>query len=114
MKSVSVAKNFSRFPAGRSKSNGGDTSGEAFRERFLEPAIKAGEPIEVDLDGTIGYSSAFLDEAFGGLVQALGATPDAVFAILKIKSEDPQLVEEIRDHVLEAWQRQRVKPASEN
>jgi hypothetical protein len=102
MKSISIAKNFTRFPEGRVK---GDTSGKAFRERFLEPAILTGEPIEVDLDGTLGYSSSFLDEAFGGLVHVLGTAPDALFALLKIKSEDPQLVEEVRGHVLNAWHR---------
>jgi hypothetical protein len=49
-------------PEGRFKE---ETSGEVFRQRFLEPAILAGEPIEVDLDGTLDYSSSFLDEAFG-------------------------------------------------
>lgn len=100
MRAISVARNFTRFPEGRLKD---ETSGEAFRRRFLEPAILAGEPIEVDLDGTLGYSSSFLDEAFGGLVRALGTAPEVLFALLKIKSEDAQLIEEVRGYVLEAW-----------
>lgn len=104
MKTVSVARNFSRFPSGRRKSLG-DTSGEGFREKFLEPALKAGEPLEVDLDGTIGYSSSFLEEAFGGLIRTLGLSPEKIFALLRIKSEDPGLVDEVRNYVFEAWDR---------
>jgi len=105
MRAISVAKDFTRFPSGRLK---GVTSGEAFRERFLESAIRAGESIEVDLDGTLGYSSSFLDEAFGGLVRTLGIAPDALLAVLRIKSEDSQLVEEVKSYILDAWQRKRA------
>ena len=64
MKTINVAKDFTRFPSGRFKRNG-STSGEAFRQEFLEPPLKDGQGISVELDGTIGYGSSFLEEAFG-------------------------------------------------
>lgn len=106
MKRVSVATDFSRFPSGRHKSKG-STSGEGFREKFLEPAVLANEQIEVDLDGTIGYGSSFLEEAFGGLVRTLNISPEKLFDLVKIKSEDPLLIVEVRDYVLEAWKRKK-------
>ena len=64
MTTVNVARDFTRFPSGRYKRNG-STSGEAFRERFLEEPLRRGEVVQVELDGTIGYGSSFLEEAFG-------------------------------------------------
>ncbi len=55
MSTVSVAaRDFTRFPAGRYSRNG-STSGEAFRERFLEQPLRMGERVTVELDGTVGY-----------------------------------------------------------
>jgi hypothetical protein len=66
---LSVARAFSEFPAGRHPDDG-PYSGERFREEFLVPNLKSDDSIlEVDLDGTMGYGSSFLEEAFGGLVR---------------------------------------------
>ena len=49
----------------------GDFSGEKFREELLIPkfeeAIKNKEKLIIDFDGTFGYPTSFLEEAFGGL-----------------------------------------------
>lgn len=66
---LSIAKDFSEFPAGRHPDDG-PYSGERFREELLVPRLKSdGSTVEVDLDGTMGYGSSFLEEAFGGLVR---------------------------------------------
>lgn len=65
MRRISVAKDFSQFPGGRRREDG-PFSGEAFREDVLIPALKQG-PVEVALDGTLGYASNWLEEVFGGL-----------------------------------------------
>ncbi|MFL6673758.1 MAG: STAS-like domain-containing protein [Massilia sp.] len=105
MQNVSVARDFTRFPSGRFKKNG-DTSGEAFRERFLEPALRDGIEITVDLDGTIGYGSSFLEEAFGGLVRALHVTPDYVYSKLCLRSTDPALLDEVKSYINDAGRRE--------
>lgn len=61
-----VAKSFSRFPGGRRRANG-DFSGEEFREDVVLPLLKKYSRVTFDLSGSAGYSSGFLDEAFGEL-----------------------------------------------
>ena len=43
--------------------------GEGSRERFLEEPLTKGEHVTVEFDGTVGYGSSFLEEAFGGAVR---------------------------------------------
>lgn len=98
---VSVAKDFTRFPAGRYKKNGA-TSGEAFRERFLEVPLSKGEDVTVDFDGTVGYGSSFLEEAFGGAVRTLGIPAEVVLSRLTLRCSDESICDEVRDYVLDA------------
>jgi hypothetical protein len=65
---ISIAKQYSRTPAGRYRSDG-PRSAEQFREDILAPALSKGQDVTVDLDGTLGYSFSFLEEVFGGLVR---------------------------------------------
>lgn len=103
MAKVNIAKDFTKYPAGRFKKNG-ETSGEEFRERFLEPFISKGETVTVEFDGTLGYGSSFLEEAFGGLVRKLGLGSENVLSKLELVSDDPSLIAEIKEYVLEAGQ----------
>lgn len=101
MTRVSIAKDFTRYPAGRYKRNG-STSGEAFRERFLLEPIRRGEHVTVDLDGTLGYGSSFLEEAFGGVVRRLNLPAHVVLERLIVTSSDPELGEEVRQYIRDA------------
>jgi hypothetical protein len=101
MQSINVARDFTRFPSGRYKRNG-DTSGEAFREKFLEPPIRKGEEVTVELDGTIGYGSSFLEEAFGGLVRALRLSSNDLKAKLRIVTADATLLDEVNGYIDDA------------
>ncbi len=65
---ISIAEDFSPSPAGRFRSDG-PFPGEAFRDDFLLPKLKDSDQILILLDGTSGYGSSFLEEAFGGLVR---------------------------------------------
>jgi hypothetical protein len=97
-------KDFSEFPGPR-KEIVGPNSGEKFRETVLLPTIKANpnEQIVVNLDGTAGYGSSFLEESFGGLIRC-GIPFDRVINICQniISSEDDSLIEEIFEYVKEA------------
>jgi STAS-like domain of unknown function (DUF4325) len=97
---VNVARDFTRFPSGRYKRNG-STSGEEFRQRFLESNIREGKLTTVELDGTIGYGSSFLEEAFGGLVRSLPQNKD-IHRLLIFKSENSALKEEIAEYINDA------------
>jgi hypothetical protein len=73
MTQVSIADDFSATPGGRFNRDG-PFSGQAFRERFLEPSIDRNEVVDVYLDRVAGLPSSFLEEAFGGLFRRHNAS----------------------------------------
>lgn len=91
---IDVAKDFSDVPAGRFNSDG-PFSGEAFREKHLRPALEKGGTVTIDLDGSEGYGSSFLEEAFGGLVRKGYFTKEELHSRLKPLSDDASLVGEV-------------------
>ncbi|MXO64869.1 STAS-like domain-containing protein [Altericroceibacterium endophyticum] len=95
---IDIAKDFSRAPAGRFVSDG-PNSGERFREQFLLPALHNNQRMAINLDGTRGLGSSFLEEAFGGLNRA-GFSRDILLKSLKLISRDSSLVSEIQSY----WQ----------
>ncbi len=101
MKIINVARDFTRFPAGRYQRNGG-FSGEEFRTRFLEEPLRNRETIRIELDGTIGYGSSFLEETFGGLVRSLHLPAEEILKHLEIDSNDPSLIAEIKQYITDA------------
>lgn len=100
MKTIDIAREFSKTPGGRYKVDGQD-SGEEFLEKFLVPLFaddKANETIRIVLDGSYGYPSSFLEEAFGGLARRFGV--GRVLKMLEfVSNEEPMLVEEIRNYI---------------
>lgn len=93
---ISIASDFSRAPAGRYISDG-PNSGERFRDSLLVPALKQHDVIAVDLDGTRGLGSSFLEEVFGGLIR-LGFSAADLARRVRLKSEDSSLVAEVRGY----------------
>lgn len=72
-KTIVIAEDFSPSPIGRYRTDS-ETSGEAFRADILAPALRSFDRVIVVLDGTDGYGSSFLEEAFGGLIRNEGFT----------------------------------------
>ena len=81
---ISVAKDFSPSPAGRYAEDG-PYPGAVFRDKFLVPALQGEGRVVVNLDGTSGFGSSFLEEAFGGLVRK-GFTPLVLRERLAVES----------------------------
>jgi len=100
-KVINIADDFSTKPYGRYPEDG-DFNGERFRNEFLIPAIRDNEKVIVDLDGTRGYGSSFLDEAFGGLIRESVFSFDEVKRKLEIKSKFESYIEEITSYIQEA------------
>jgi STAS-like domain of unknown function (DUF4325) len=101
---IKIAKDFSETPGPRSKAEG-DFSGEEFLEKILLPAYEQAVAddaiVLVDLDGTEGYATSFLESTFGGLARKF--PPEEVLSRITFKSDDePFLVEEIKKYVREA------------
>jgi hypothetical protein len=95
---ISVAEDFSKFPAGRFRSDG-PHSGQAFKDELLLPALRRTGHVRVLLDGTMGYGSSFLEEAFGGLIRENGYTPGDLQERLTIEARDSSLIKEVWGYV---------------
>jgi STAS-like domain of unknown function (DUF4325) len=87
-KCISLARDFTRDPGPR-RSNQGPFSGEAFRKVLLR-ALKEADYVTVDLDGTNGIGSSFIDEAFGGLISREGIPVSEVRRRVTVKSLDDE------------------------
>lgn len=101
---INIATQFSEVPGPRSRDEGPD-SGQEFLETLLLPAFR--EAVEnkgkvyINLDGTEGYATSFLESSFGGLARMYN--PEQVLQILEFKSdEEPYLIEEIKIYIREA------------
>lgn len=108
-----IAEDFSSTPGPRHIQEG-NFSGELFRKEYLYPIVKKAleedQNLLVDLDGSAGYGTSFLEEAFGGLVREEKVNKDALLKILEIKSnEEDYLVDDIV-HYIEDAEREKNKP----
>lgn len=85
----------------------GDFSGELFRREVLvfkiNKAIQDNLKLLVDLDGTAGYGTSFLEEAFGGLIRDDNISYDAITSAIEFKSDEEEyLIEDIQEYLKEA------------
>lgn len=99
-KVISVANDFSPAPAGRDMTDG-PYPGAKFRDELLLPALNSYDEVIVDLDGTAGMGSSFLEEAFGGLVR-LGYAEPILRRRLHIRSSRQSYEERIWNYVSRA------------
>ncbi|MGJ3648923.1 STAS-like domain-containing protein [Sphingomonas sp. GlSt437] len=98
----SIARDFSRNPGPRLKSQGA-ASGEALREAIKRNLQNFAGRIVIDLDGTAGFGSSFLDEAFAGLVRKGVLSRADAHRRLAFKSQiDPTYVTEIWEAIDDA------------
>lgn len=97
---IKIASDFSQYPGARNREDG-QYSGQEFFEDILEPkfnSLEEGEMLTIDLDGTEGYATSFLDEAFGGLARKYGK--EKVLKKLSfISNEEPYLEDEIKYYI---------------
>jgi hypothetical protein len=104
MHKITIAKEFSETPGPRSKEEG-DFSGEEFLERILRPAyeraVAEDETLLIDLDGTEGYATSFLESTFGGLARVFPAEEILSRMIFKCDDE-PYLIDEVKKYMRDA------------
>lgn len=105
---LNIAKDFSRCPGARFSSEG-DFSGEEFRNNCLVPklreAIEQGVRLKIILDGSAGYSTAFIEESFGGLIRINGFTLNQLQEkLLFVSDEDPSYIDDIKTYMKNAWE----------
>lgn len=101
-----VVNDFSPTPGPR-YIHEGNFSGEVFRNLCLEPKLKEAidkkSTLFINLDGTAGYGTSFLEESFGGLIRENGYTEKEILNHIQIKSEEEEyLIEDINEYIKEA------------
>lgn len=99
-KTINIAKEFTTTPGARYVEDG-PFSGEEFRTKFLEPLFSSGEDdteITIILDGTEGYPTSFLEEAFGGIARKYGREL-CLKRLRYVSEEDKLLVDEIQSYI---------------
>lgn len=99
-------KEFSVTPGSRCRDEGKKShSGQEFREDYLEPAfdiaLKQNKTLIVNLDGTIGYGTSWLEEVFGGLARKFNS--ETVLKTIKFVSEEEEyLIDDIKEYIKNA------------
>lgn len=108
---ISLATEFSRNPSARTEEEG-KNSGIKFRG-ILTPRVKAAietqQQIVVDLDGTNGMGTSFLEEVFGGLIREEHIAYEDLRKYLDfISNEEPDLIDEIWGYIEDAHQNEKA------
>jgi hypothetical protein len=103
---IKIASDFTTAPGPRHVSEG-KFSGEQFRVDLLLPKVMEASklkcPLTIDLDGTSGFGTSFLEESFGGLIRENNLSLADLNAILRFKSDDePDLLDEIKEYMEDA------------
>lgn len=101
VKTINIAEEFSKVPYGRYFDDGAN-SGERFREEFLRPCFENYDKVIIELDGTRGYGSSFLDEAFGGLIRHKYISKVDLVRKLEIVTKYESYKKEIESYIEEA------------
>lgn len=100
---IDIAKDFTDEPGARNYSDG-PFSGEEFYDKLLRPKyLEAKEKnlkLKIILDGTEGYASSFLNEAFIRLGTEF--TPDEVWDnLILVSNEIPKYIKKVKLSIYE-------------
>ena len=105
---ISIYKDFSPTPGPR-YIHEGKFSGELFRQQVLFPkvsdALENGIPFEVNLDGTAGYGTSFLEESFGGLIRIHHLPYEKILSLMTLISiEEDYLIDDVKEYLKDAYE----------
>lgn len=103
---IKISSDFTTAPGPRKVSEG-KFSGEQFRKEFLLPRVREASDkkcyLTIDLDGTSGYGTSFLEESFGGLIREDNLSLATLDSVLQfVSQEEPDLLSEIREYMEDA------------
>ena len=106
---LKIAMDFSRTPGVRYK-NEGEFSGEEFRNSCLRPklaqALSNHVKLIVDLDGTAGLGTSFLEESFGGLIREDGFEYKTLQENIEfVSNENPDYIDEVNEYLKDAYEK---------
>ena len=60
---------------------------------------------EVNLDGTAGYGTSFLEESFGGLIRIHGLSYEKITSLMTLISvEEDYLIDDVNEYLKDAYE----------
>lgn len=103
---INISRDFSPTPGPR-YIHEGNFSGELFRKEILfnrvSEALEQDIPFEVNLDGTAGYGTSFLEESFGGLIRIHKLSYEKIIQkMILISEEEDYLIDDIKGYLNDA------------
>ena len=102
-----IAKDFAKSPGPRFIKEGPNSAEKLMNDRLrslFSQVVHSNERLKIDLDGTTGYATSFLEATFGGLAREFG--PTVVLDHISIKSEKvPDYAEESISYINEVKDR---------
>jgi len=109
---ISIARDYSPCPGPRYEKEG-NWSGEVFRKTIFYPmvkdAINSDKIVKINLDGTAGYGTSFLEEIFGGLIRVHELDYKKVLKHLEIISEEEDyLKDDIYHYLQDAYEQKKL------
>jgi len=110
---IKISKDFSRTPGPR-YIHEGNFSGEDFREKILYPkllsALSNKQSLEVNLDGTAGYGTSFLEESFGGLIRVHHLDYNNISnTLILVSEEEDYLIDDVKVYLKEANEERKIE-----
>lgn len=88
---ISIARDFSEYPAGRYTEDG-PFNGARFRDKILLPALRDHENVRINIDGVALLPSSFWEEVWGGLVRTRNFREADLRGKVEVVTSDPDLV----------------------
>jgi hypothetical protein len=109
---IRISEAYSKTPGPRYIIEG-PFSGEKLRQEILlsriVSAIEGNGKILIDLDGTAGYGTSFLEEAFGGLLRVNNIPYEQLEKTLEFKSdEEPYLIQDVWEYMKDAHDKKQI------
>lgn len=102
-----MARDFTKNPKGLWASES-RFSAEAFRKNILVPTLKKRNNVKIEISN-IDFPKDWLRVAIGGLILEEGFKPYEISEKIQIVSDNPELIQEIRDHISNADKDQKTK-----
>lgn len=108
---IKISRDFTPTPGPRYiRESDIDNSGESFRKKILFPtfisALERNKKLVVDLDGTAGYGTSFLEESFGGLIRIEKMEYQTIIDNLEIISNEEEFLnDDIQQYLKDAAQK---------
>lgn len=102
-------KEFTEYPGPRYQHQG-KKSGEEYYYEVLKKeftnAMQSDSTLVIDLDGTAGYASSFIDEAFGNLIYDFDYS-EITKRIEILSLREPDWIELVKNDIFQEWKQKK-------